>query len=206
MSTSVNTNGSTIHLWKSTFSLTLVTRWWRCSFSPPSSPPPTLLLLSPLVQEWMRCEKEKALAKIDQRCKCPVQSLDTRLKKKNNFFPLPLSLLPSEHYLIDVTWIDDRTLGVLWSRRSYNRTVLSVCRQEEGWTCEKVKKERKKETQPTHQQQAAWVMHTLHPSDQLNMDKLFTSDESCVCVYSPSPLILLMISFHHLIQLSRINC
>lgn len=63
-----------------------------------------------------------------------MKSLETR-PREITFF---LFYLHREHYLIDVTWIDDRTLGVLWSRRSYNRTVLSICREEEGWTCDKV--------------------------------------------------------------------
>lgn len=45
----------------------------------------------------------------------------------------------SEHYLVDVTWVDDRTLSVLWSRRSWNTTFLTLCTEEKGWNCDDVR-------------------------------------------------------------------
>lgn len=62
----------------------------------------------------------------------------------NEKMPASLSLYfvgYREVYLLDVTWVDESTLSVIWSRRSYNKTVLSLCKEEDGWTCKKVREE-----------------------------------------------------------------
>jgi len=50
----------------------------------------------------------------------------------------PREILSQDFYLLDVTWVNEATLSVLWSRRTHNKTVLSLCSEEHGWTCEKL--------------------------------------------------------------------
>lgn len=56
---------------------------------------------------------------------------------------MSFSRSPRDFYLLDVTWVNEATLSVLWSRRTHNKTVLSLCSEEHGWTCEKVSGKRR---------------------------------------------------------------
>jgi hypothetical protein len=43
-----------------------------------------------------------------------------------------------DHYLTAVSWIDDERLATVWMQREQNYAVISICRESNDWTCEKV--------------------------------------------------------------------
>ena len=44
-----------------------------------------------------------------------------------------------DHYITaPVTWINSSSVVVIWSRRSQNYTVISVCKEDNNWKCKKV--------------------------------------------------------------------
>lgn len=43
-----------------------------------------------------------------------------------------------DHYLTAVSWIDDQSLVTIWMHREQNYAVISICRESNDWTCEKV--------------------------------------------------------------------
>ncbi|XP_038607566.1 dipeptidyl peptidase 4 isoform X2 [Tachyglossus aculeatus] len=52
--------------------------------------------------------------------------------------PPPLSISTSDHYLSEVTWVNNETVAIQWLRRIQNYSVMTICnyrRPESRWSC-----------------------------------------------------------------------
>ncbi len=51
----------------------------------------------------------------------------------------PREIQGSDHYITaPLVWITKSSVAVVWSRRSQNFTVVSICKEEKDWICEKI--------------------------------------------------------------------
>lgn len=47
-----------------------------------------------------------------------------------------------DHYVTaPITWINSSSISVVWSRRSQNYTIISICKEEHQWKCKKLVEE-----------------------------------------------------------------
>lgn len=51
----------------------------------------------------------------------------------------PDEIRGSDHYITAFpVWINKSSVAVVWSRRSQNHTVISICKEEDNWVCKKL--------------------------------------------------------------------
>lgn len=59
----------------------------------------------------------------------------------SHFIPtiyLSLGLSCRDYYITAVKWISNERITVVWSKRTFNYTIVSICEKDRDWQCEKI--------------------------------------------------------------------
>lgn len=72
----------------------------------------------------------------------PKVTLSVAILAENSFkikaITPPEEFLNIEYYVTSVKWIDNQSISINWLARWQNTSIISICREEDNWNCEKI--------------------------------------------------------------------